>query len=398
VLRSGLRLSLTQRGTSSGWRVSDLRGRTRLTVDGAGGRHQVLLPIEWAHDQADAIRETVLAIQAAHREGLSLDRAIAAALAISEPTADPDAGPIDWPELVERFKARKLSSGAIKPRTWAAVYQRRMAELLAILASKKAPTNPRELLEAVTARWSDQPGSRGRQMQVQQTAALLRWGVDNGALPVEWAPPLDLDPFVGRKREGRSITTPIEVKHILELVEAIPDPRWRLAFQLMAGYGLRPEELQHLESRKGQLWTTYQKVSSRGRTRSRMLRLLPCDDWAQGWQLEKAFRPELMPPMRPGHGAEDLGTYMRRRTLWQQLRREYEEQGEKLVLYSCRHGYAHRAHVICELPPKVVAAAMGHSVETHLAAYSRWCGDDVVDDAFAKAARRLEPGAPAEVA
>jgi hypothetical protein len=112
-------------------------------------------------------------------------------------------------------EARKLSSGAIKPRTWAAVYQRRMAELLAILASRKAPTNPWELLEAVTARWSDQPGSRGRQMQVQQTAALLRWGVDNGALPVEWAPPLNLDPFVGRKREGRSITTPIEVKHIL---------------------------------------------------------------------------------------------------------------------------------------------------------------------------------------
>jgi hypothetical protein len=50
---------------------------------------------------------------------------------------------MDWPELVERFKARKLNSGAIKPRTWTAVYQRRMAELLAILASKKAPTNPR---------------------------------------------------------------------------------------------------------------------------------------------------------------------------------------------------------------------------------------------------------------
>jgi hypothetical protein len=59
------------------------------------------------------------------------------------------------------------------------------------------------------------------------------------------------------------------------------------------------------------------------------------------------------------------------------------------VPYSCRHGYAHRAHVICDLPPKVVAAAMGHSVQTHLAAYSRWCGDDVVDDALTKAAQRL---------
>ena len=42
--------------------------------------------------------------------------------------------------------------------------------------------------------------------------------------------------------------------------------------------------------------------------------------------------------------------------------------------------------------PKVVAAAMGHSVETHLAAYSRWCGDDVVADAFARAEQRLARG------
>jgi hypothetical protein len=51
-----------------------------------------------------------------------------------------------------------------------------------------------------------------------------------------------------------------------------------------------------------------------------------------------------------------------------------------------------RTHVISDLPPKVVAAAMGHSVQTHLAAYSRWCADDVVDVAFAKAEPRLGQG------
>ncbi|MEB3349607.1 MAG: hypothetical protein VKO00_06270 [Cyanobacteriota bacterium] len=25
---------------------------------------------------------------------------------------------------------------------------------------------------------------------------------------------------------------------------------------------------------------------------------------------------------------------------------------------------------------------MGHSIQTHLAAYSRWCGDDVVDESL----------------
>jgi len=37
----------------------------------------------------------------------------------------------------------------------------------------------------------------------------------------------------------------------------------------------------------------------------------------------------------------------------------------------------------------MVVATMGHSAETHLAAYSKWCGDDGVDDAVEKAASRL---------
>jgi integrase len=179
------------------------------------------------------------------------------------------------------------------------------------------------------------------------------------------------------------------VKHILELVEAIPDARWRFSFQLLAAYGLRPEELQHLQLRGGRLWCNYRKNTSRGETKPRPLRLLPCDDWAEAWNLLEQFKSQPLPPMRPGFGAEDMGLYMRRRRRWQDLRQQYEAEGEKLVLYSARHGYAHRAHLICELPPKVAAAAMGHSVETHLAAYSKWCGDDVVDDAFERAATRL---------
>ena len=403
---AALRLSLTSDlGPRSGWTVSEMRGRVLLNVSASaagGARQQRVLPLAWAASERQTIHAAILAIHADFSDGVPLDLAVETHARIPSDESSPNGiavcEAINWPQLIQGFKDHKLSSGAIKQSTWDEIYWRRMVVIQDAVGGKQRPISSKQLLQAVIESWKDRPGSRGRQLQVQFTAALLRWGVDSERLPSSWAPPLDLSIYVGRKREERGITTPIEVSHVLELVEAIPDPRWRMAFQLMATYGLRPEELQHLESRKGQLWTTYQKVSSRGRTRSRMLRLLPCDDWAQAWQLEKAFRSDRMPPMRPGHGAEDLGTYMRRRTLWQQLRREYEEQGEKLVLYSCRHGYAHRAHVICELPPKVVAAAMGHSVETHLAAYSRWCGDDVVDDAFAKAARRLEPGAPAEVA
>ena len=35
----------------------------------------------------------------------------------------------------------------------------------------------------------------------------------------------------------------------------------------MAAYGLRPEELQHLQLRDGRLWCTDEKVASRGKTK-----------------------------------------------------------------------------------------------------------------------------------
>lgn len=166
VLRSGLRLSLAQRGTSSGWRVSEFRGRTRLTVDGRTGRHQALLPIEWSHEQADAIRDTVLAVHDAYLAGSCLDQAIAAALASDEQTGESGVGPVDWPALVEQFKARKLSSGAIKPQTWSSVYQRRMAELLAVFeGSGRRPT----------------PGAPGSRHGALGQATRSPWPADAGA-------------------------------------------------------------------------------------------------------------------------------------------------------------------------------------------------------------------------
>ena len=73
----------------------------------------------------------------------------------------------------------------------------------------------------------------------------------------------------------------------------------------------------------------------------------------------------------------------------EELRQGYEAAGEKLDPYSSRHGHAHSTHLICERPRKVGAAAMGDSVETHLESYSKWCGDDLIDDAVERAARRL---------
>ncbi|MFO7629689.1 MAG: hypothetical protein R6W06_09300 [Prochlorococcaceae cyanobacterium] len=300
--------------------------------------------------------------------------------------------------MVELYCDHKLCSGEVKTATWERMYRPRMNLMLDLLAAgfSGGPEDADALLRLTAGQWAERPGCRTRQLQVQNTAALLRWLVQQGRLGQAWDPPRDLGPFIGRSRQQRTVTTPMPVEHIQAMVRAIPNARWRLCFQLIAAYGLRPEEIQHLELRQGRLWCLYEKVAARGKTKPRPLRLLPCDKWAAAWNLEETYAADLLPPMRPGHGAQDVSQYLRRRSLWMELKRDYEAQGEKLVLYSCRHAYAHRAHVICDLPPKVVAAAMGHSVQTHLAAYSRWCGDDVVDDAFVKAEQRLGQGLRAQ--
>ena len=126
-----------------------------------------------------------------------------------------------------------------------------MNHVLGAVAAVAPPQSAKQLLETLARIWADKPGGRTRQIQIQSTTALLRWAVAERRLGEDWEPPQDLTVFVGRSRAAKAITTPLEVEPILALVRAIPDARWRFAFQLMAAYGLRPEELQHLQIRQG---------------------------------------------------------------------------------------------------------------------------------------------------
>jgi len=394
--------ALSRKGCPRGWALTEHRGFARLNITakaGGGKRRQIQLPIPWHFDNAKKIGAAVCKIYDDFSNGIEPEQAAKTITYTSGSESDArtadtqKANPeqqTDWNTLIEGYREYKIRTGEIKESTWTRVHRHHMKHVLDAFVSRQPPQSATQLLDRLTLHWADKPGGRTRQIQMQATSALLRWAVAQGELAAaRWEPPTDLSSFVGRSRSAKAITTPLEVGHILALVRALPDPRWRLAFQLMAAYGLRPEELQHLQLRDGRLWCTYEKVASRGKTKPRALRLLPCDDWAANWKLADQFCPADLPPMRSGFCGNDIRQYLHRRPLWNQLRQEYEAKGEKLVPYSCRHGYAHRAHVICDLPPKVVAAAMGHSVQTHLAAYSRWCGDDVVDDAFTKAEQRL---------
>lgn len=95
---------------------------------------------------------------------------------------------VDWPGLIRRYQQHKLRSGEIKESTWERLYKPRMALLLKTAKGPPSPRDGKHLLEAQADLWRQRPGCRTRRLQIQYTAALLRWGVSEGLLPAQWAP------------------------------------------------------------------------------------------------------------------------------------------------------------------------------------------------------------------
>ncbi len=71
--------------------------------------------------------------------------------------------------------------------------------------------------------------------------------------------------------------------------------------------------------------------------------------------------------------------------LWQQLRKEAEDERQQLTPYSFRHRYAYIGHnrqkedgsYRC---PRKLAEAMGHSYDVHLQSYTRFKIKEMVED------------------
>jgi hypothetical protein len=190
----------------------------------------VLLPIPWQCDQVDQIRDAVVQVFEEFQQGMELDVCVARMPCAQVQGANADAGlrsalgqggrarhrggaaldaPGDWDALIAAFPEYKLISGEIKPSTWHRVYRHPMNHVLGAAAAPDPPQNAKQLLEGLARIWAVKPGRRTRQIQIQSTAALLRWAVAERRLGEDWEPPQGLTVFVGRSRAAKAITTPL---------------------------------------------------------------------------------------------------------------------------------------------------------------------------------------------
>ncbi|KZR69543.1 Phage integrase family protein [Prochlorococcus marinus str. MIT 1313] len=260
--------------------------------------------------------------------------------------------------------------------TWTSAYLPYLRRLKALAVNKQSCFDS-DLLKDTLASYAD--GSRSRQQCATALAALARHL--EMALPEDWR--AEADGYGLHQARFRQLPSD---KQIIEAVERIPNPGWRLAYGLMATYGLRNHEVFFCD------------LAALAKGEDQVLRVLPNTktgehqvwpfhpDWVEHFELEQlANNAQALPPVNV-----DL-----RHTTLQQVGRRVSEQFRRYQLpltpYNLRHAWAVRT-IHIGLPDTVAARMMGHSVAIHTRTYHHWITrrdqQQAVDAALA---RQLSP-------
>lgn len=175
---------------------------------------------------------------------------------------------------------------------------------------------------------------------------------------------------------------------ILTLVERIPNPQWRLAYGLMATYGLRNHEVFFCD------------LSALAPGGDRVLRVLPTSKTGehQVWPFQPGWvgRFELTRLAVDGGALPPVCTDLGRTTLQQVGRRvaeQFRRYGLPITPYDLRHAWAVRT-IHIGLPDTVAARMMGHSVAIHTRTYHHWITRRDQQQAVDAALSRLRQSEP----
>ncbi|MEI7665911.1 MAG: site-specific integrase [Synechococcaceae cyanobacterium ELA263] len=276
----------------------------------------------------------------------------AACLAVARPDLQAELDGFEQAFFADPRRRRQIAGSRS---TWRAAYRPYLRRLLLLAAGQ--PQLSEELLVQVLESYA--LASRSRQQCGIALAALAEHGAIS--LPGDW-----------RERSGgyglhvaRFRQLPLDGA-IAELVERIPNPGWRLAYGLMAAYGLRNHEV---------FFCDFSALAPGG---DRVLRVLPTSktgehqvwpfqpEWVERFDLERLGRePQALPA---------VGLDLRRTTLkqvGQRVAEQFRRYDLPITPYDLRHAWAVRT-IHIGLPDTVAARMMGHSVMIHTRTYHHW--------------------------
>lgn len=391
--RPVLKAQLKKEGVGRGWSLSDKRGyvhlRVRKAINGTMTCWSKNLPeLRWDLCDVDKMTKVVIALHNAvtAEEPKSLDQAWAELYPDQE---EPEPGVpsvltgINW-EAIERafYRDRQVNGKQISDVTLKLerVY---CGQAVQVLQSKNQPQTPYKLIDAtITAgKWTNRP--RARQQCVGAITRMLTYAVAHEGLSGDWILPQHQKLMLagnGKAEVEMEIAILSDVQ-ILQLLDAAPSAEWRNLLMVMAVYGLRPEEVLHLEpkinpeTKRLQLWCSYRKAAggrtTKTETKPRWLQAVPlsCPDGdLPATDLAVAMDAGLLPFPKLQRRGEAISQYLRRLRLWREMSHAFETKSKRLRPYSFRNSYSVRAH-LRGLPGASVAMAMGHSELTHSSHY-----------------------------
>ena len=357
-----------------------------------GTRQNAVLPIKWEAPNSMEILEAIKAVHEhmSSRSGMTLQEAVRLLTAVETPIG------VDiktsWDDVAARYRSHLVDSGMVKAEVYDVQHVYAVRRVLEAVTGTAAPTTAKGVLQKIA---TGKPGTRGRVVRVERAAAFFRFAVKEVGMDARWWPPEgeELVTIKGKRppndtktnREGKAAYLLDEP--FLRLYDSIRDPRWKMAFGLLGVFGLRGVELKYLEVRGTQLYCSYRKRSGRGEpTPPRYIEPLdPKSRPGLGQQLLLQLSTNItgLPPLgtKDGETSDKLLKHLKRNAVWQQLQSEAQGQtDERMSIYSFRHGYAYRSSMVYNLPIRVAAKLMGHSVDTHMRDYGeRLYGDDLRD-------------------
>ncbi len=377
-----------------GWLVMPNRkGNMRVQVwDKSTRIADITIPYNWQEEEwPDALLRIRTAAKAyAENPKLEIRSCFNIAHVVSS------ANETNWDNALTTYKEYKKDR--VKESTWKKKHQPVLTIALKALNGNRRPKDGPALCKVVLKKW--EPGTTMRRHMRLAIYSFLNFCVHDQKFESIWLPPAvtDKDLVTTKKRVGYPLTD----AQILRLLDSFPTNdignKWRFAFQCMAVYGLRPEDLRYLHTRNGgkELWSNYEKSmgGKRGQTTEprRLYALLVEDvDGPISWHLkEQLFICEqegrnMIPALgEEGKASESCKTYLSRRKVWGAIRKEVAREKQELTTYSFRHRYAYEGHNKKQADgtyraPKQVADAMGHTLDTHLLSYSRFMTKDLAD-------------------
>ena len=360
-----------------GWSVIDSRGIVRLQVGTKPNVVSLSTHYKWSEDAwIDALNRIVV-IHDIYKESkgkIDLKTAYAIASSASSTTT------YNWAEALDSYKLFKTR---VSEATWKSKHLPVLLIALTALNKKKQPKNGEQLCEIALSKWKK--GTTQRRHMRLALYSFLNYVVQRQDFPSKWLPPAITDDEIVTKT--KRIGFPLSDSQIIRLVDSINNPRWRFAVQLMATYGLRPEDLAHLHTRNNgkELWSDYRKSKGgkKGET-TEPRQLFPLfiediDGTLINWNLmQRVHIKEELPPLNDKGGiGQAIGRFLRDSKVWQQLKQEALAEKQQLVPYSLRHRYAYIGHNRPKADgtyraPKQIADAMGHTLDVHLQSYARF--------------------------